>query len=190
MTTTEGLAEIKTILKRVERKREFVLQHLHRASVLADPLAIDGGSADAIARELQAIRDLEARLVSIRLAIQSANEATSVTAGVQTRTMAEWLVWRREVAPAYKEFLASITRSIGSARAEAARNAVRANAQAVNPDQDVIVHVNETRLHAEIENIEEVLGELDGQLSLKNATVELVFGTVPLATAVRVMNGE
>ena len=56
-----------------------------------------GGSVSAIKRELQAIHDLEERMVRIRRAIQHANQVTNVTIGKQARSIADWLVWRRDV---------------------------------------------------------------------------------------------
>jgi hypothetical protein len=172
ITITEALAELKTIDKRIEKKREFVLSYLLRQEMLKDPLEKDGGSVSAIKRELQAIHDLEERKVLIRRRIQAANERNSVTVGKQARTIADWLVWRREVAPIQQQFLASLRNKIEQARQEAARRGagLSATAETAKPN-DVIVNVNEQELAREIEGLEEVLGTLDGQLSLKNATL-------------------
>src|SRR5277367_6394116 len=102
VTITEALAELKTIDKRIQKKREFVLGYLLRQEMFKDPLERDGGSVSAIKREMQSIRDLEERKIGIRRAIQQANERTNVTVGKQTRSIADWLVWKREVAPAYQ----------------------------------------------------------------------------------------
>src|SRR5215831_611359 len=98
ITITEALAELKTIDKRIEKKREFVLSYLLRQEMFKDPLEKDGGSVSAIRREMQSIVDLEERRITIRRAVQQANERNSVMVGKQTRTIADWLVWRREVA--------------------------------------------------------------------------------------------
>src|SRR3954452_7996422 len=100
ITITEALAELKTIDKRIEKKREFVLAYLLRQEMFKDPLEKDGGSVSAIRREMQAIGDLEERRITLRRAVQQANERNSVVVGKQVRTIADWLVWRREVAPA------------------------------------------------------------------------------------------
>jgi hypothetical protein len=172
ITITEALAELKTIDKRIGKKREFVLQYLYRQEMFKDPLEKEGGAVSAIKRELQAIRDLEERKVSIRRAIQQANERSSVTVGKQTRTIADWLVWRRDVAPKQTEFLAMVRNRIEQARQEAARKGagLATSAESAKPN-DIIVNVNEQELAREIESLEEVLGILDGQLSLKNATL-------------------
>jgi hypothetical protein len=174
ITITEALAELKTIDKRIEKKREFVLGYLLRQEMFKDPLEKDGGSVSAIKREMQSIHDLEERKITIRRAIQRANEQNAVTVARQTRSIADWLVWRREVAPIQQTFLANIRTRIEQARQEAARKGagLSASAEAAKPN-DVIVNVNEQDLAREIEGLEEVLGTLDGQLSLRNATLTI-----------------
>src|SRR5262245_45220365 len=167
ITITEALAEVKTIDKRIEKKREFVLDYLLRQEMFKDPLEKEGGSVSAIKRELQAIRDLEERKILIRRSIQQANERNTVTVGKQTRSIADWLVWKREVAPVQQKYLASIRTKIEQARQEAVRRgaALSPSAEAAKPN-DVIVNINEQELARQIEDLEEVLGKLDGQLSL------------------------
>jgi hypothetical protein len=172
ITITEALAELKTIDKRIAKKREFVLTYLLRQEMFKDPLEKDGGSVSAIKRETQSIHDLEERKIVIRRAIQQANERNTVTVNKQARSIADWLVWRREVAPVYQQFLANLRSKIEQARVEAARRGagVSGSAEAAKPT-DVIVNVNEQELAREIEALEDILGTLDGQLSLKNATL-------------------
>jgi hypothetical protein len=172
ITITEALAELKTIDKRIAKKREFVLTYLLRQEMFKDPLEKDGGSVSAIKRETQSINDLEERKIVIRRAVQQANERNTVAVGRQTRSIADWLVWRREVAPVQQQFLANIRARIEQARTEAARKGagLSGSAETAKPN-DVIVNVNEQELAREIEGLEDVLGTLDGQLSLKNATL-------------------
>src|SRR5262245_16433033 len=172
ITITEALAELKTAEKRIAKKREFVLSYLLRQEVLKDPLERDGGSVSALRRELQAIRDLEEWRVAIRRAIRKANEEATITVGKQTRSIADWLAWRREVAPGLTQFLAQLRQKIEHARQEATRKGggVAPAGESARPN-DVVVNLNEQELARDIEALEEVLGALDGQLSLKNATL-------------------
>lgn len=175
MTITEGLAEIKTIGKRLEKKRQFIMQYIARQDGLRDPLLNEGGSAASIEKERQAIRDLEERIVTIRRAIQVANAATPVTVGGQLRTVADWLVWRREVSTGEQNFLRSMGGILVNLRQDAAKKGF---VIAPSPDQaksstDIIVNVDEQSLAKDIETLETTLGDLDGQLSLKNATVTI-----------------
>jgi len=171
-TITEALAEIKTIDKRLIKKRKFVLDYLVRQEQLKDPLEKEGGSQVVIDRERQAIADLEERKVQIRLAIQEANKQTELAVGKQKRSIADWLVWRREVVPTSQKFLAQMSASIRSVREDARRKglAVVTTGDIAAKPTDVIINVNEFVLSGEIEQLEEILGNLDGQLSLKNAT--------------------
>jgi predicted Zn-dependent protease with MMP-like domain len=172
MTITEALAELKTIDRRLAKKREFVLTYLLRQEAFKDPLEKDGGSVSAIKRETQAIGDLEERKVVIRRAIQQANEKNTVTLGKQIRTIADWLVWRREVVPQQQQFLTNMRTKIEQARQEALRKGANLTTAVENAKpNDVIVNINEQELAKEIEELEEILGKLDGQLSLKNATL-------------------
>lgn len=175
ITITEALAEIKTVQKRIEKKREFVLGFLARQDGIKDPLEKDGGSFQAIVRERQAIADLEGRIIAIRRGIQRANDTTTITINGAERSIADWLAWRRDVAPGYQQFLGRIRQQINGVRDQARKqgvNMVFATAQAEKP-QDFVVNINEQDLAAEIERIEDTLGQLDGQLSLKNATVQI-----------------
>lgn len=171
MTITEALAELKVIDKRIRAKCEFIGQYAMRLEALKDPLEREGGSVSAIQRELQAIGDLEENQVSIRRAIQKVNETTQVTVGKTTRSIADWLVWRRDIAPRRKDFTAQIRTGIDRHRAEA----LKRGAQATGPDAakpgDLVVNLNEQDLARQQEELEATLETLDGQLSLKNATV-------------------
>lgn len=169
MTITEALAEIKTVGKRIEKKQEFINGYVMRPENLRDPLEKDGGSRTAIDREMQAIGDLEQRLVTLRLAIQKANADTPVTVEGVTKSMAEWLVWRREVAPLRQRRLNGLRTGIVGARQNYVQKA-RQQGVEVKAD-DLVVNVDEQALAREAETLETVLAQLDGQLSLKNATI-------------------
>lgn len=176
MTITEALAEIKTTEKRIAKKREFVGQHLARDERLRDPFDQDGGSVQIVARELQAVQDLEQRRVVLRLRIQEANQRIMVVVGSMTKSLAEWLVWRREVAPNRQQFLRTVSQTLEKGRKDAQQKGMTlvgagANVQVGGTQTiNVFVNVNERALAEEIERLEQILGDLDGQLSLKNAT--------------------
>ena len=181
MTITEALAEIKTIEKRIGKKRDFIGQHLARDERLRDPFDKDGGSAQMVARELQGVKDLEQRRVTLRLRIQEANQRIQVGVNGETKSLAEWLVWRREVAPPRQQFLRTLAQALDKGRKDAQSKGmtlVGAGAQ-VQVGQantvNVFVNINERELVEEIERLETILGDLDGQLSLKNATETIVI---------------
>lgn len=173
MTITEALAEIKTLVKRIQSKREFVTNYQFRVDSLKDPLEKDGGSEKAVKEALQAIWDLEQRIVDLRHGIQVANEKTAVTIEGVERSVADWLIWRREVAPLQEQFLHSLTSRLHAAR-QAAQGQKYQWGNSKTPEDkpiDIVVNIDEGKLNHEKEKIKNILGQLDGQLSLKNATV-------------------
>lgn len=177
ITITEALAEIKTIGKRITAKREFIRGLLTRQDGLKDPLEKDGGSHRAIEAERQSMRDLAQRIVDLRAGIRKANDDTLVTIHGMSRSIADWLVWRREVAPIEQQQLTQWRATINDMR----EKAKRAGAAIVGPSgtaerpTDLIVNVSEADLAREIEILEDTLGQLDGVLSLKNATVTIAI---------------
>lgn len=175
-TITEALADIKTSLARIEKKRAVVAMFLGRDSRLRDPHEKDGGSQEFVRRERQAIYDLEEKIVRIRSAIQQANIATVVEIEGERRTLAAWLNWRREVAGPRQKFLQHMAAQLNNLRQQAIRNGqtVKESAGDTPPAQgDLIVAVNEAQLSEEIDKVERVLGTLDGRLSLINATTTI-----------------
>ncbi len=178
ITITEALAEIKTLGKRIEKKREFIGSYLARREGLRDPLEKDGGSAAMIVAERQAVGDLEARLIRLRRGIQSANDTTVVTIGGKARTISEWLTWRRDIAPGQKAWLSQVRAGVNQVRETAKREGISlvSASASINGDAkptDIVVNIDERQLGAEMEALEDTLGQLDGQLSLKNATVTI-----------------
>lgn len=175
MTITEALAELKTLVKRIQKKREFVGQYLGRSDGMRDPLAQDGGSVSALAAARQSIDDLTTRLILIRTSIQKINQVTPITIEGVTRTIAEWLTWRKEVAPGESQFYATLLNGIRNARQQALQKGqqlVMPGGTASQP-ADIIINIDESALAKEAEKLETILGALDGQLSLKNATVTI-----------------
>lgn len=181
MTITEALAEIKTINKRLEKKRESVISMIGRDSRLKDPLANDEGmtSQKYVAQERQAINDLEKRIVTIRTAIQEKNLTTPCTVGGTTMPIQDWLNFRRDISMGRQRFLMQLNQGIRNIRAQAQQKGGRvvaaASAQATitteaNAPPEILLHLDERELLTEQEGLEQTLGELDGKLSLLNAT--------------------
>ena len=168
------MQEIKTLAKRIEKKRKFIEAYLWRSNQIKDPHEKDGGSHMLIKKERQAILDLENNIINIKRRINMANAATHVTICGETRTIADWLIWRRELATKRKRFLESVQLTVQSARSRATQRGIQVSDDPYKAGvNDVIVNVDEKLLAEEIERIEEILSSLDGQLSLKNATVQI-----------------
>lgn len=177
LTITEALAEVKTINKRLEKKRASVLPYLARDLRVKDPFESKGGSESFIKAERQGIHDLQTRIIGIRTAIQKKNLATNLTIGGITRSVSDWLTWRREIADGEKMFLATLNQGLKTFRADLQRKGgtiKTATSQVENFDAsappEMVINVDEKHLLESLEGIETVLGELDGKLSLINAT--------------------
>lgn len=180
LTITEALQEIKTINSRIQKKRDAVAKYIVRDSRIRDPFEDKGGSLTYIKQERQAIGDLEWRIIAIRTAIQQSNLSSAMEISGTVRSVAEWLTWRREVAAGQKNFLQMIFNSIVQTRQalQAKGGKVVAVASAtVNLDKDApveaVVAVDEQETIQMIEGMENVLGTLDGRLSLFNATTTI-----------------
>lgn len=171
ITITEALAELRTITARLESKRGFVTQFLSYPDVIRDPLEKEGGSIAVIQREFQSIGDLEKRILTLRTGINAANSATMVTVGSRTMTIAEWIVWKRDVAPKTRQFLHIARKKIQDAREGLRSKAIQVGVNPAQQQPAMIVNIDEHWLAKQAEEIETILGGLDGQLSLKNATV-------------------
>ncbi len=172
ITITEALQEVKTIDARIQKKKEFIFNFLFRQNNQRDPHEKDGGSATLIARERQSINDLLERKISIRNAINVANSVNTITVKDQVRTISGWLVWKRDVAPIMRVVLNETAARLQSMRQDVSRKGLIVTQNApTEVTLDVIVNINEAELAKQIENLEETLSTLDGQFSLKNATI-------------------
>ncbi len=173
MTITEALSELRTVERRIQSKQSSVQQFLFRQENLKDPLTKDGTTSPAYVKaELQAIRDLEDNKLRIRRAIQTANDVTLMTVAGVTRSMSDWLVWKRDVMPGRQSFYGVLSAKIQQARATITARGGRAVPETEDTKPgDIIVNVSETELAGWIEELQAVVETLDGQFSLKNATV-------------------
>ena len=168
LTITEALAEKRVIDKRIESASSAIQNYVARQSSLVDPLARQGGSEKYIAEQRQSIKDLFERKIRIQNAINQSNDKTRATVGNVTRTIAEWLIWKRDVAPSMDRIYDKIT-----AKIEYARNF---NQQRTMPNKDAIgavdtvISLDEKQFNEEMAAHQEIVNVLDGVLSMKNAT--------------------
>lgn len=173
-TITELLQETKTLVKRIEKKRAFVKSYAFRLNNIKDPFLKDGGSEALVKAELQAIDDLNNNIIETRKKIAKANADNTITVCGVTKTIEEWLIYRREIAVNQKRFIEDLQKHILGIRNEARqKNVAVATSVSEAGDTDLVINLNEKKLADEIERLEEVLSTLDGQLSLKNATIQI-----------------
>ncbi len=171
LSILEALAEIKLIQNKINKKRAFISENLVRPASRVDPLVDDKGNSSPrmVAESLQAIHDLEENVVAIRQAINTANQKNVMAVGNTTRTVAEWLTWKRDVLPERRAFLEQLSKRIYVVRNQQAGAKMMGN-QLV-PGEDVIVHLVEADLAKDIEGIQEIADKLDGLLSLNDARI-------------------
>jgi ribosomal protein L7/L12 len=172
LTVAEALAEIYLIDRHVGKKQQLIVAYLLRSAEYRDPLLAEGGTAAVLAREMQSIQALHERKLLLRRRIQAANESTTITFGDEARSLADWFVWRREVSTRRGHFLGALRSRIDQARREAGQHA-RARPAGEGSGGDLVVHINEQELADETEQLEELLGYLDGQRALRNATMTI-----------------
>ena len=166
MTITEALSELHVIDKRLETKRQFVAMNCMLDSRVKDPL---GDTKAEVAAAHQSIEDLEERRVIIRIKIAEANAATEVNVDGMTKSIAEWLHWKREIGPARLEWLKRIKANMDRAHKELLTQLTRELPEgAPKPGLDNMVDPG--WLTKSIDKLETRTQRLDGQLSLKNAT--------------------
>jgi hypothetical protein len=172
MSITEALADIKTITERVTKKQNATMPYLARDARIVDPFEKDGGSAEHVKRERQAIDDLQLRYQRIRIAIQKANLATVLAVEGREMTVAEWLVWRKEIASSAGSFQQQMFQAVQRGREEIKRRAQDPAAEKIAPAV-MVVNLDEKALLEEIDTHTKILGVLDGKLSLVNATTSI-----------------
>jgi hypothetical protein len=173
LTITEALAEIATIDKRLPKKATEMTNYVARQDLARDPMEKSGGSAKFIREERQSHADLLARKIALRRAIAKANAETLVSVDGKERSVADWLVWKRECHAAEVQVLRNLLNGAQTARAHAQKNGVALVSVSEGRPEDIIVNVDEQGLVSELDALEEMAGKLDGLLSLKNAVTTL-----------------
>ena len=176
MTITEALSEVTLIQKKIEKKQATVRDNLTVYEHQDDPYEKDGGLTKAMEAEVQSITDLEKRLLQIRRGIAKANMETEVKIGERTMSIFDWLNWRREVAKSSSSFAQTIyTKTKQTLDSNASRPAVYKDENEEQHLAKVKAVLPHTDYLKKAEDIEETLERLDGQLSLKNATVTITL---------------
>jgi len=176
-TITEALAELKTLDNRIQSAETFLLQYGLRQGSTIDPLSDEGGSEVVIPQRMQSLKDLLERKVAIRSAINAKNAETQVDVCGVVRSVADWIIWRRETFKtelnAYKKFQNKIL----DARKQCIEKGFQLKDDGSQPTQvtEVASFISETEVQAKIEQLSEIESTLDGKLSLINATTTVEY---------------
>lgn len=172
ITITEALSEVNLIKKKIIAKQSKIKEGLFRVEHLPDPFISEGGSASMIGRETQGIQDLNQRLARIRATISLANLTNNISISGDLRTIHDWLIWKREIAKDQIAFVSSVHKNVKTHMDQSGKTP-----QVYKDTNDAVQIVKyvynldyaQWLKHDEILN--EKLEQLDGQLSLKNATI-------------------
>jgi seryl-tRNA synthetase len=122
--------------------------------------------------EIQSIEDLRKKWVKIRSAIAKANTDNTITIGSTTKSINEWLNWKREVAQEESKFAVSVHVRIKNAMDESVQKP-----QVVKDDSGqvkickLLANLEYPEFLKKSQEVDEILETLDGKLSLKNATI-------------------
>jgi len=175
-TITEALAELKTIDSKIETTKSFVLQYAVRQGSAVDPLLDDGGSDKIIPQKIQSLTDLLVRKVEIRTAINKKNLETQVTVGNKTKSVAEWIIWRREAKPQQLKVFQELQKTILNIRQQCQQKGlIVKEGEQPSKNNEVSCFISESLVNKEIESLNEIENTLDGKLSMINATTTVTY---------------
>ena len=183
LTITEALAEIRLIQKRLATKRKYLLENVVRHSALRDPHESSGGQEATARQTKQGILDLERRHLRIRAAIQRSNLDTMLTvspladvdgevAVEETRSVADWLVWRREIAAGQMKLERDIVSVVTKNQEQLSALAKQATSETFRGG-DLVVNVNVHDAEQRADAIQRLLGSLDGALTKHNSITQI-----------------
>lgn len=167
MKITQALADVKLTKNKINSKQMTIQKYSVRTSNMVDPMAKEGGSAEFVKRELQAIRDLNTHIVILRRKINNTNMQAQFTIHGETKSVFDWLTWRREVGNSYRSFLAALHNIPEKAQTTLAS---KANPEGV----ELVNNLDEVSLIKELEHVKTILDTLDGELSLFNAITDIL----------------
>ncbi len=172
ITITEALSELNLIKKKIDKKKEMILANLAKVKHVPDPYAKQGGGAQANLNELQGIKDLSTRLIRIRGSIAQANLNNKISINGHELSIHDWLTWKREIAPLKQKFFLDLCQKTKQNMDHWAKT------PQVFKDEEGKTHLAEYEsnidyadIMKEAEHLGDCLEKLDGQLSLRNATI-------------------
>ena len=172
MTITEALSEINLVKKKIETKKKTVLSLLVKAEHQKDIYESEGGAPKFVAKELQSIEDLQIRLMKIRGTISAANIENFITVGERKHSIHDWLTWKREISKDETAFLNNMVTMTKQNLDQFTKNP-QCYEDKDGKKQLVVIqsNVDLPALTRKQEQLSELFEKLDGQLSLKNATI-------------------
>jgi len=177
LTISEALAELKILGDRLAMNAKFVLDHVARDERQRDPFEREQSTAAAqIAQRMDSSRDLRARAVALRRAIALKNFEVRVEIEGVTRSVGEWLIWRREIAKGYGAELAALVGHIERLQSTVAQQNLRMRTDNTGSSGEPVrlaLMLGLAELQTLREQHQSTLGVLDGRLRVVNATTTI-----------------
>lgn len=177
MKIAEAMAEVKLAGKKIQTNFEFVMRNLGREEWRKDPFDKDGTTqAEEVKKAMQSTADLQTRIVALKNAINRVNQGLTLEVSGMRMTVAEWLIWRKEVLPIEKKMLQQLANQIANIGRGDQAAQVRRQFQgqaAVETPSSWIVNVSDKWLVEQIQKLDTIEQTLDGQLSILCATTDI-----------------
>lgn len=174
LTITEALAEVNLLKKKIADSEMSVRSMLLRAEHVPDVFQEHGGSKEMVAKTQQSVSDMRRRLVEIRHKISKANIENEISINGRTMSIFDWLTWKREVYPSLES---SLKTQLSDLQVAAKRETDSPQSWKDSEGKIHLVvwlrNVDQKTLQDEYNSLVDTFGRLDGQLSLKNATINL-----------------
>jgi hypothetical protein len=176
LTITEALSELNLIKKKVDNKRKVVAGSLLKAKHEKDAYESVGGIKQFITNELQSIDDLDSRYLKIKGSIAKANIDNSITVNGFTKTIHDWLNWKRDLSDIQKKFVFNL---YSFPKGELERLSKQPQVYKDEKQEARLVefesNIDYPSFLKKSEELNDTFDRLDGQLSLKNATIVIDF---------------
>jgi len=176
MKITEAMAEVKLANRKIQTSFEFVMRNLRREDWRKDPFEKDGTTQEAqVKAALQSIQDNELRVVALKHAINKVNMALQLEVGGMSMSVAEWLLWRRDILPVKKNNLTMLVNAVANIGREQpqARRTFAGQVQTNETIPNWVVNISDKWLLEQIQSLDAIEQQLDGQLSMLNANTEI-----------------
>lgn len=172
ITITEALSEINLIKKKVDKKRQTILGLLVKAKNLPDPMQSQNGSKEFIKSEVQSMEDLNTRLIRLKGSIAKANIDNKIKVNGYEKNIHDWLIWKRDISKFEIGFTGEVYKTVKSHFDSLQKQPqVYKTEDGTTKLVEYESMVEQGDFLKKAEDLQEVFDKLDGQLSLKNATI-------------------
>ena len=142
------------------------------AKHIKDPFESTGGAIAHLKSEVQSSEDLNSRYIKIKGAIAQANINNLITVNGVTQSIHDWLIWKRDVAKTDISFTENVYKDVKQRMdAHQQKPLIFKNEKDETQLVELVSNIDQAEWLKKAEILNETFEKLDGQLSLKNATI-------------------